>query len=146
MGGIDLELPFLQHLARFEDVQFVIAGHQNIKKASDNCLLLDQQSGFFHPDLINAADLVLCKAGYSTIAECYQASNAVVCVSRSIFPESKVLERFVTNKLHGTIIEPDYFLSGRWLDELEDLRNRKVEKRNVENGAEEVADFLVQLL
>ena len=146
MGGIDLALPFTSELKKFQNILFVLAGQRDTKQEADNIVLLSRQSGYFHPDLINAADLVLCKSGYSTIAECYQASVAVGCVSREVFPESKVLERFIVAEMNGTIIPGDEFLTGKWLEGLNNLLDRKVAHKTPVNGATEVAGFLLPLL
>lgn len=144
MGGIGMELPFLKKLSRCNDVLFVIAGQQ-AKRSTANYIMLNHRSNYYHPDLIHAADLVLCKTGYSTIAECCQTSNRIVGVSRKMFPESAVLETFIRQEMGGTIIDPDDFLSGTWLDLLEGLLNEPSGRTKRNNGAEEVADFLLQL-
>lgn len=146
MGGVAIELPFLKTIKEYQHILFVIAGQAQSGTSADNVILLDYQSDYFHPDLVNAADLVLCKSGYSSIAECYQGSGAVACVSRKVFPESDVLECFVTEEMGGTVIEPDDFLSGRWLNNMEEMLNSKPKEKTVINGAESVADFLLQHL
>lgn len=145
MGGIELGLPFIDRLDELP-YYFILAGQRQTKRVGDNILLLRFQDGFFHPDLVNAADLVLCKSGYSTIAECYQAGVRVCCVSRDIFPESEVVERFVKEEMNGSVISTDNFLSGNWLSDLEELVSRKANYQNSANGASEIAEFLLPLL
>ena len=70
LGGISQKPPELRHLEKQRDLFFVIAGQPRTELVADNCLLLQRDSDVSHPDLIGAADLVVCKAGYSTIAEC----------------------------------------------------------------------------
>jgi len=145
MGGIELELPFIDRLGQLPCF-FVLVGQPETKSVGDNTLLLGWQNGFFHPDLVNAADLVLCKSGYSTIAECYQAGARVCCVSRDIFPESKMVERFVKEEMNGSVISTDHFLSGSWLSELGKLLDRQPAHWDAVNGASEIADYLIPLL
>ncbi len=146
MGGIAQELPFIDQLKQLPYF-FILPGQHQTKMVGDNVLLLQQQGEeYYHPDLINSADLVLCKSGYSTVAECYQAGARVCCVSREIFPESDVIEEFVLKEMNGSIISQGDFLSGSWLLDLPELLGKKPVSRNVTNGAVAVADFLLPIL
>jgi UDP-N-acetylglucosamine:LPS N-acetylglucosamine transferase len=98
----------------------------------------------YHPDLIAAADLVVCKSGYSTIAECSIAGARVCSIGRPGFAESDFIGDFVQNRLDGTVIDYHEFLDGSWLNRLESFLvtdNRTIH----ENGADAVADFLIDL-
>ena len=53
---------------------------------------LPAQSAFYHPDLIHAADVVVGKLGYSTLAEVWAAGVPFGYVVRPQFPESGPLE------------------------------------------------------
>jgi hypothetical protein len=144
MGGVPHELPFISQLNKYPEYLFVLAGQINKRTYGGNILMLSGESNFHHPDLINAAHLLVCKTGYSTIAECAQTATPVCAVSRSNFAESAVLERFIRHQLHGTILEQDEFNSGRWLDELPHLQTSRSRPR--QNGAAQIASFLARLL
>jgi hypothetical protein len=145
MGGIRLDLPFIERLSGFDDYLFVIAGQQGQRRPSANVLLLDHDPGLHHPDLIGAADLVICKNGYSTIAECAQTRTPICCVSRHNFAESAVLDRYVSTMMGGVILELDRFLRGDWLDGLDGLMKQNRTPAPV-NGADQAASFIMSLL
>ncbi len=88
MGGIDLQLPFIKQLPAIKDTFFILTGQNKTKRCGKNILLLGRDSPYYHPDLINASDLVVCKSGYSTITECVQAGVPIVTVGRTSFPET----------------------------------------------------------
>lgn len=59
----------------------------------------------YHPDLVATSDLMLGKLGYSSIAEAACAGTPFAYLQRHWFPESRVLEDFVTQKELGQSIE-----------------------------------------
>ncbi len=130
MGGFPAELPFLAALQTFKDSLFLVAGAPGDAWLAPNVRMVAATTHHHHPDLINAADLLICKSGYSTIAECAQTKTPLLCVSRPDFAESAVLADYVTNRLGGSIMTPDDFMSGNWLTDLPRLlaaprRNRR---------------------
>ncbi len=129
MGGIPLALPFLDLLSHHPEYLFVLAGQQADVSLSDNVRLISQNSPFHHPDLIAAADLLVCKSGYSTIAECAQTNTPICCVKRDGFAESAVLESWITSRMNGTILDPDDFFTGSWLEQLPALLRKKESPR-----------------
>ncbi len=145
MGGIPLDLSFLDKLAALTQYQFICAGQKKSGRVGENVLFFDHNTDLYHPDLINSVDLVVCKSGYSTIAECYQAGVPLACVSRSVFPESRVMEKFIQQHLEGAIISEDEFLSGKWLEKIPPLLLNKKPLTGNENGAVKVAEFLKPL-
>lgn len=145
MGGVALDLPFLRDLHHHEDCLFVVAGQSREGLVGDNVRLLSGLSGLQHPDLIEAADLLICKSGYSTIAECHQTATPICCVGRDNFAESKVVERYVTEMMNGVVINKDYFFSGAWLENLEEMMARGREPLPV-NGADRAAEFILSIL
>ena len=144
-GGIHTELPFIDHLEQARDVTFVLTGQGNSARLSTNIHTLSADNKLHHPDLVAGADLVVCKSGYSTLAECCQSTAAVVCVSRPAFPESAVLEQFVYENLEGEVISEDLFLSGRWVAELDRLIQPRDGIYNA-GGAQQAADIITSVL
>jgi len=144
MGGVELELPFIHQLSASKGIIFILTGQQETRNLGNNILLLARNSKFYHPDLINSADLVISKSGYSTIAECTQAGTPVVIIGRARFPESAVLEKFSIAKLNAHSMEQEEFLSGRWLENLEQLLSTHKKPAFPENGADAVAKYLQQ--
>lgn len=145
MGGISTDLPFMHLLSGYKDYYFILAGQKQYKRTGNNICALPYNTHFYHPDLINVSDLVICKSGYSTIAECCQTSASVACVGRAGFPESAALEQFVRKKLAGVSYDQQQFVSGQWLTDLPQLVRRRTTPYPV-NGAEEAAGFITSLL
>ena len=142
MGGMELELPFIHRLSTFPDTIFLVAGQENNCQPASNVFLLSRNCGFYHPDLINAANLVICKSGYSTVAECFQAGVPLVTVGRATFPESAILEQFCTSQLGGQTLNQEEFLSGNWLDRLGTLLSSHRHPPAPINGADTIAKYL----
>ena len=132
-------------LQRYEDYLFIFAGQRQDSTISDNIRLLDRHTKFHHPDLINAADLLICKSGYSTIAECQQTATPICCIGTELFPESKVLERYVSKEMNGVVINEAYFFSGDWLEDLDEILNHVREPLPV-NGADLAAEFILSII
>jgi hypothetical protein len=145
MGGIGVALPFIELLQHYPDYYFVIGATHPSPPPADNLKLVGPNEALHHPDLIAACDLLICKSGYSTIAECLQTDTPICCVSRGMFAESAPLEDYVENKMNGTILEPRRFLSGAWLAELPSLLARRRTRLPV-NGADQAAEFICSLL
>ena len=146
MGGIDLELPFIQQLPALPHTIFLLAGQEKNHWLAENVLLLSRNSDFYHPDLINAADLVVCKSGYSSVAECFQAGVPMVTVGRATFRESAVLEQFCAAELTGQVLSQEEFLSGSWLSRLEHLFSIPRQTAAPQNGADTIAEHLSSFL
>ena len=144
MGGIPLDLPFLDRLQHYRDCLFIIAGQSRSGIIGGNVRLVGADDQLHHPDLINAADLLICKSGYSTVAECAQTHTPICCVSRDNFAESKILEGYVTVEMNGAVLDQAKFFSGDWLDDLE-LLMENTRKPAPVNGADQAAEFIATI-
>ncbi len=145
MGGGALDLPFIGQLENHPGYLFILAGQEKDGFIGSNVRLLGPDSGLHHPDLINAADLLVCKSGYSTIAECLQTATPICCVAREHFGESEILENFVKNEMNGAVIEAQHFFSGNWLTSLDSLLLNSRPAAEI-NGADQAAEFITSLL
>lgn len=145
LGGIDFTLPHWQALDTFPDCFFVLAGQQGRQGISSNCLALPRNSEFHHQDLLQAADLVVFKSGYSTTAECLQAGTRAACICRPDFAESFVIDNFVRKRLGGIILNEHEFLDGRWLLRLPEMLALSPPAAAMENGADHVAELICSL-
>lgn len=145
MGGIAHDLPFIDRLENHPDYLFILAGQKEDRFIGTNIRLLGPGNELHHPDLINGADLLICKSGYSTIAECLQTATPICCVARKRFPESGILENFVKNEMRGAVIDEQSFFNGDWLDSLDRLVQNKRPAAEI-NGASQAAEFIVSLL
>jgi len=146
LGGIDFALPGWQQLDRMTDCFFVLAGQQENRLITQNCLTISRQSELYHPDLIGAADLVVFKSGYSTAAECLQAGTRAVCITRPTFAESRVLDHYIRENLEGTLLDEDTFLAGTWIDHLPEMLARPRPQPATFNGADCIAELLLPLI
>ena len=144
-GGINQELPIWDEMSRMSDFFFVILGQQQGGKVGENILLLERQTPFYHPDLINCADLVICKAGYSTIAECFQAGVRIMTIGREDFAESKILIDFIQKHMSGISIRQSDFFSGEWLQRISEVLTLPQVSPAGENGADRVASWMIDL-
>jgi hypothetical protein len=145
MGGLSCAPPFLTRLHDHPDTFFVIAGQLPGGADGENVRFLPPHTPLHHPDLINGADLLICKCGYSTIAECAQTTTPLCCVTRTDFAESPVLADYVATQLGGTILDDHRFFSGDWLTDLPDLFT-KPRSSPRETGNRRLAEWILPLL
>jgi UDP:flavonoid glycosyltransferase YjiC (YdhE family) len=147
MGGIPWNYDkFLDMLARQNDVSFIVPGGSERVERRDNLVLLPHHSQFFHPDLVNAADAVIGKLGYSTLAEVYHAGIPFGYIPRPGFRESEILADYVDRRMSSLAIGASQFVSGEWLWLLPELLARPRMSRRESNGADQAAQFLSHLL
>jgi isopentenyldiphosphate isomerase len=151
MGGIPDTPRFLPMLAEFgQDHLFVVPGdYPELPTEGERCgnlLRLPHRSAFYHPDLINAADAVVGKTGYSTLAEVYQAGVPFGYVARPNFRESDVLEDFIHSEMGGMPIARAAFETGEFLKNLPGLLDLPKKEPNSQNGADAAADYICRLL
>jgi len=122
MGGTRTGFPFVEQLkSRFSGIHFVISGASNEVHEDQNVTLLPVQCPLHHPDLVQAADLVIGKAGYSTIAEVYASGTPFGYFVRQDYPEMTPLVAFLEREVEGKALVPNQFANGLWLDQLPEL-------------------------
>ncbi len=146
MGGIPDACSSLEQLRPFTDCRFLVPGDNEQLTVDGNLTLLPYHSGFYHPDLVNAADVVIGKVGYSTLAEVYHAGTPFGYFTRPDFRESDVLSAFVHKNMPGVHLSGDTYKDGSWIDHLPKLLEMSRVERNEVNGADVVSDFLQDLL
>jgi hypothetical protein len=153
MGGVPWQVTNLEQLANLTDVYVVIPGTDESIQASptaqaatDRLVLLPRRSGYFHPDLVNASDAVIGKAGYSTVAELYYAGTPFGYIKRPKFRESQILAAFIEQQMSGRAIPETQFENGDWLSSVAALLELPRIHRPESRGADQVAHFICQLL
>ena len=146
MGGVEWQYTFLDRLRRQKDLFFVVTGGAEQRERRRNLLLLPHHSPLYHPDLVAAADAVVGKAGYSTVAEDWRAGTRFALVERPRFPEAPILAAFVRRHLPTLEIRAQDFAQAAWLDELPDLLVRDRPSPGQENGAGAIAQLLSEFL
>jgi hypothetical protein len=76
--------------------------------------LLPFHSTFYHPDLVAAADAVVGKLGYSTLAECWGSGVPFGYVPRPTFAESPVLARALEEVGAGVAVDATLLTAPSW--------------------------------
>ena len=143
LGGTPVSEAMLTALRVPEGFCLVAPGGPERLEGILRVVRLPVNSGYYHPDLIRAADAVIGKAGYSTMAEIYRYGAPFGFVSRPRFREAPVMEAFITDKMGGLRVPEDMFESGNWGGLMEDLVALRTPAVSGENGAETIARFLV---
>jgi UDP:flavonoid glycosyltransferase YjiC (YdhE family) len=142
-GGITNHSDVVSRLHHQKDVCFIISGaFQHIQKTA-NTIMLPNDDSYFHPDLIQASDAVVGKAGYSTIAEVYYAGIPFGYISKPSFRESPILERFVKQHMTGIPIHEEELTDGLWVKHIPELLDLTSKKPSHANGADQIADFII---
>jgi len=145
-GGIPGSYRFLDRLASFREACFILPGSSRLTEFRDNTVLLPHHSDIYHPDLVNASDVVIGKAGYSTIAEVYSAGVPFGYVARKHYPESPGLVDFIDRNMDGIALGEEGFNSGRWVEKLPQLLSMPRQHQRRSNGSEEIAAYIGRLI
>jgi hypothetical protein len=145
-GGVPMEYTFTDRISTRHEIHFVIPCGCQTAQYHDNLILLPYHSDFFHPDLVNAADAVIGKAGYSTIAEVYHAGVPFGYIPCSNNREAAKLVTFIEDEMSGLPISESEFQSGNWMGQLNRLLQMPRTERKVPNGADQIAGFILDLL
>ncbi len=134
LGGIEHRLGALEALAVRADCVFVVPGGSDREESRGALRLLPHHSPIHHPDLVAAADVVVGKLGYSTVAEAVGAGTRFLYVPRPGFRESAVLERFVHERLPAAEISWDELSSGEFAARIPSLLVRPISPRRPADG------------
>ena len=145
MGGLPMKYSFLSDLAGFSKISFIFPGVSEKVSFQGNRRLLPQRSGFYHPDLVQASDLVIGKVGYSTLAEVYWSGTPFGFIARPAFRESETLVAFIKTHMNGFPIEEAEFSSGDWVSYLPELLSFSRKQPQAPEGAREIAYYLTSL-
>ncbi len=146
MGGVPERFEFLSKLPADLNCRLVIAGDDAMQIRNDNVILLPTHSDIYHPDLMNASDALVGKAGYSTIAEAYQCGIPFGFIRRHHSPESAALEEFIKEHIPSVMIPTTSYASGEWITLLPELLALPHGPQRTENGADVVAEYITALL
>jgi len=146
MGGIEGDYPFIQKLLEQPESFFIIPGGGETTRFEHNLVFLPHHSSFYHPDLMCASDMVIGKAGYSTLSEAFWAGIPFAYVARQRFPESAVMASFIQQSIGGFEISPPDFEEGSWIALLPAWLARPRIPRQPPNGANQAAEFIYGLV
>ena len=143
LGGVVGKPSTVDRLARRPDLFFVIANAGVSGRLESNVLGMEAFSGIYHPDLVAAADALVGKAGYSTVAEVCRAGVPFGYLERTDFRESDILVQFIRRRLGSLPLAQDRFDAGSWLQQIDALLCRPRRKVPAD-GADQIAAALLE--
>lgn len=139
MGGVGWSYRGLEAAERHPRAWFAVPGGAPRVELRGRVVLLPFHSEIYHPDLVQAADVVVGKLGYSTVAEAYHARAAMAYLARPRFRESAVLAEFVRRTAPSIEITEAAFDDGSWLDAVDCLLDEPRPGGPRPNGATKAA-------
>ncbi len=149
MGGIPNDFENITSQATVpQDVKLVIPGNFTAPPRHPAITILPHRSGFYHPDLVAAADFVIGKAGYSTIAEVSAQRTPFGYLLRDDFRESEDFRGYLQDQDFTVEISREHFESFDLAEDIARLSALQPSKGQLipTNGASEAADFILQTL
>lgn len=145
MGGIPWQFDAVPNLDG-NGPWVVIPGGADELTRMGRAVLLPHRGPVYHPDMMRAADGVVAKLGYSTVAEVYAAGVPLAYVPRDRFPESPPMAAWVREHTPSIELDAAGFGEGAWcgcLDRLLELPRRTAGRG--ESGADQVADVVARV-
>ncbi len=141
-GGIREQFGQLDLFHHYANTVFVIGGISDTSQRYHNVITLQHNSPFYHPDLIQAADIIIGKAGYSTLAEVSLAGKPFAFISREKNIESAVLAKHILGHIPSIEISQQAYLQQKWIDRIPEILTLKPNKAAKINGADLVTEFI----
>lgn len=145
MGGIPIDqIGKGNHLIP-ENIKFLIpVNNINNHLSTGNVIYLPHNHPYFHPDLVNASDLVIGKLGYSTIAEVFSLNKPFLFIGRERFRESKILEKFVRGHLIADEVDQASIFTFEMIEKIQNsFLKSKIIKPTI-NGADQIAETILK--
>ncbi|MEP0775743.1 MAG: hypothetical protein HRF46_15455 [Acidobacteriota bacterium] len=146
MGGIPWRWDGVGRLRAHSEAVFVVPGGSEAERREGNLVLLPHRTGLYHPDLVQAADVVVGKLGYSTVAEVVGMGKPFAYVPRPTFPESPVLEAYLRQRGACMAIPPHRVATLEWVGEALRLADLGGAPAAPPDGAGMVAQVLLETL
>ena len=144
MGGILTQYPFLPRLEKAADMVFLVPGGSDTYAKRGNLVVIPHHSNLYHPDLVAAADAMVGKLGYSTLAEAYATGIPYAYIPRERFPESLPMGQFARETWDAIELSEARFFSGEWLDLLPEMLSRPRRQPDELNGADQIARWILK--
>jgi uncharacterized protein (TIGR00661 family) len=143
MGGIPINHHEENLFFNNSDIKFLFPiNNANPNHEKEKIIFLPHNHSFFHPDLVNASDLVIGKLGYSTVTEVYSLVKPFLFIGRKNFRESSVLEKFVREKMVSDEIELDQIFTSKTVVKIQNLISKTENKKQPINGADQIAKII----
>jgi uncharacterized protein (TIGR00661 family) len=145
MGGIPIEKMKKSMNDPNQGYTFIIpVGESAGSQSQNNIIYLPHNHKYFHPDLVNASDLIVGKVGYSTITETYSLRKPFLYVGRKKFRESKILEEYIQENLISEPIEFEDIFTLDFYNKIQNLIRNKDKKFTPINGADQVCGIITK--
>lgn len=145
MGGIPWDFEKVEH-AKQPNAILVVPGGAESPRREGSVIVLPHRSRFYHPDLIAAADAVIGKLGYSTLAEVWSSGVRMGWIRRGTFPESKPLALWAGRHIPGFEVDGRRLFDRTWVDEIPRLLDVSPGAETRRNGADEAAAAIIDLI
>jgi hypothetical protein len=142
-GGVPAEPGSLERCFSRADVTFLITGAARTERRR-NVVLFAQDEPIYLPDLVRAADGVVAKLGYSTLAETWREGRPLLRVPRSAWPEGPVLSRWADAHMPGFEVPEAAFLQGEWLERIDELLAQPAGAPQPRAGQDDAAEAILQ--
>ena len=145
-GGLGLSGLDLADLARLEKYRFLTFGKPD-EMGPNNVTLLPPRCANHH-EWVRAADVVVTKPGYGTVAECLAAGTPMLYTSRGEFAEYPLLVEAIEAHLPNRFVPREEFARGRWIEPLEELLDEERPEAPLVDcsGGEEAAAIILEHL
>ena len=142
LGVLDSSSINWKRLEEIEDCAFIT--RDPLPTDVNNLFVLNDRFTFI--DLIASADIVLTKAGYSTLARAFNHGKPILSCSREGFAEYSAVRKFMEDRQVGLIIPPKKFFGGDWGESIRQASQLTVAGKVKLDGAMEVRKIIDNLL
>ncbi len=142
LGDLNAASILWKNLEKIEECLFIT--RDPLPTNVNNLFVLDDS--FTYVDLIASADIVLTKAGYSTLALAFNHGKPVLTCSHEGFGEYPAIRNFIEERQVGLIIPAEKFFDGDWRESIRQASQLTVAGKVKLNGAREVRDIIDSLL
>ena len=143
MGGIPENLDFAVNSHIPDNLTLLLPGTFEKMEKIGNKILLPHHSDCYHPDMVQASDFIIGKAGYSTIAEVCNAGAAYGFISRANFRESDVTADFLRRRPNTLEIAQERFEAFTLDEEINKLLELGRIPPQPVNGSRIAAEFIL---
>ena len=145
MGGYTEAMPFLGALEALQGVTILVTG-AHATETRGSLRLFDNGTRLYMPHLVRAADAVVAKLGYSTVAEVWREGRPLAYVTRADFREMPPLRAWVAERIPGFEIRGEDFAGGGWIERISELLEIPPPDPQPKGGADMVVDLVVEKL
>lgn len=147
MGGFDWQPYHASRLGDFGGWVFLVTdGMWESVKYLSNCRLIPREFQHYH-DLIAHVDVVVGKAGGTTISQCIAYGTPMIYTLRDGYRENELLHDALCKYAKSQFVEKAEFEEGAWLDWLDDILAHPDSWGEIQtNGAEVAVQTILQFL